>query len=224
MDVHVIDWIEAYTLDALTMAERAQLEEHLATCAQCRTLAVEAQRVVNAMLHDSAPVSPSPQTKRRLLARVDADLVKRRMNSRPTPVWRLRLVGFALAGLLICAVLGLWGWSQRHEVALPLVKAPAGAQARLVMLPMLPFAQLTVHGLEPSMGGLVYELWVIQNGQPHAVGCFSLAESDRTNPQSFYLRAPEALGNFEHAGITREKGCQQAPNLAELLFLGPLRQ
>ncbi len=68
------DEIAIYALGALEGVERQQLEEHLRRCPRCRAELHKANCVVGLLPGASGPVCPSPETKRKLLKRIEADL------------------------------------------------------------------------------------------------------------------------------------------------------
>ena len=105
------------------------VEEHLGACAACRS-AVEAQRVVRAVLRGAPAVPPlAPQELQALVRSLPA-------HPRPTPWWRTRpaLVGAPALGLAVAAVAVVISLSNGTSEPRPTVlaaapTAAAGAQA-----------------------------------------------------------------------------------------------
>jgi anti-sigma-K factor RskA len=119
-ETHVDELIGVYALGALSQAERAAVEEHLAGCERCRSLAKEARDIVNMLPHGIEPVTPSAQLKRALLARVDADLAAQRKAGRafaaPQPRFRRWTQALALASLVLAVIFGGWALALRGEL------------------------------------------------------------------------------------------------------------
>ncbi|HEY6121458.1 MAG TPA: anti-sigma factor [Pyrinomonadaceae bacterium] len=72
------EMITAHALSALDYAEASVLEEHLATCLDCRTELDKWQSVASSLTFAAAEVEPSPQVRERILSqikeqRVDAE-------------------------------------------------------------------------------------------------------------------------------------------------------
>lgn len=70
---HPTELLAAHALDALEDAERADLETHLADCAECRAEVARLTAAVDALAETVAPVNPPAEVRRRLMARVAAD-------------------------------------------------------------------------------------------------------------------------------------------------------
>jgi anti-sigma-K factor RskA len=64
------DQAEVYVLGALTAAERAEFEAHLAACAACAAEVRSLVPVLAALAQVAPPAAPSPEVRRRLLARL----------------------------------------------------------------------------------------------------------------------------------------------------------
>ena len=71
---HVEELIAIYALGALPREERQAVDRHLAGCASCRALAAEALAAVRTLQFAVEPVTPAPEMKQRMLARIQADL------------------------------------------------------------------------------------------------------------------------------------------------------
>ncbi len=249
-EAHVDELIEVYALGALLPGERANVEQHLATCTRCRALAKEALDTVAAFPPAVEPVSPSPQLKRRLMARIEADLdstpprpsVLQTLRFRVTRAARALALSPALAltGLVLIVIVGAYALylqreldQKRAEMALlsqPDLRtsdlagaavAPPGAQARLFIAPEQNTALLTLNGLRPLGSDQTYEFWLIRGQQALPAGLFNV---DRSGMGRLLIRASEPVGNFDQAGITIERaGGSQSPNLNALVFAGPIK-
>lgn len=79
---HVHDLLAAYVLGAVTPAEAALVEEHLATCALCRGQAGEFSQIERALPALAGELAPPPALKARLMSIVEAEA--RTRNGRTT--------------------------------------------------------------------------------------------------------------------------------------------
>ena len=70
---HPTELLPSYALDALEDAERAGVETHLAGCAACRAEVARLTAAADALAESVAPVTPPPDARRRLMARIAAD-------------------------------------------------------------------------------------------------------------------------------------------------------
>src|SRR5262245_22170479 len=102
--------LEAYALNMLDADERARVESHLATCADCRQLADEYAEVVNRLplaLAAASPLQAPALLKSRVLQSVQASSPRRQYiieKSSARSWFNLRTVGaLALIVLLIAA-------------------------------------------------------------------------------------------------------------------------
>ena len=106
--------VDLYALGALEGQDKASLEAHVQSCAECRRELREAQRLTMLLGLAEAPLAPPPSVKQALMQRVRADRAEPvqqvlREQPRRTP-WRLRLsLASAFAALLLAlAVSRLW--------------------------------------------------------------------------------------------------------------------
>jgi anti-sigma factor RsiW len=175
-DVHIVDDLAAYILEALPDSERGRVEAHVATCATCARRLDEYRRIVGLLPLGLKPVTPPSEawTVIRGAAR------RYRRASKVRPVLR-RAMWPALATL--AASLLLWNVTLQREISRhasgPQVEALARRPGRLVILSAsgMPNASgrllvaidgihghLAVAGLEPLGPGRVYQLWFVQPG------------------------------------------------------------
>ncbi|MEP7198486.1 MAG: anti-sigma factor [Chloroflexota bacterium] len=132
----VRELLEAHALGALDADERARVETHLATCADCARIADEYARVVAMLPHALAAVSPLPMPaalKSRVLRRVTAPPQPRASAHAPIRAWfgwpRWRTVG-ALATLVL--LVGAVVWALQLNTALAQERALRAEYANLV--------------------------------------------------------------------------------------------
>jgi anti-sigma factor RsiW len=182
-DLHELSAL--YALDALTGADRARFEEHLATCERCRG-EVDALRATTAELAyvPEGPVPPAVLRDRILeAARAEGH------NVVPLAARRRRSVEVVAAAIAVAACaaavgIGLWAaslhgsLSRAHRVEAVLAnprttRVPlAGTAGALYVAPSGDAALATALTSPPS--GKTYEAWVIgSSGKPQRAGVFS---------------------------------------------------
>ncbi len=99
--------IATYALGALEEEDRRQLEAHLRRCSHCRAELREVRTIVNLLPLSAEPIQPGAETKRRLMARIQADRLEN--SSGPGlpfhPVhWAIPILALALAIAVILAL------------------------------------------------------------------------------------------------------------------------
>ena len=114
------DWLALHALDALDAAEARSLEEHLATCAECRAALIEWRDATGLLAHASTPAAPSDELRRRILAAARAEssakVVPMPIAPRRSNLWPNLLkiaAAIAIVGLLISMIV-FW----RRDVAM----------------------------------------------------------------------------------------------------------
>jgi hypothetical protein len=123
------DRLEAYALGALESEERAEVERHLETCADCRAVAAEFERVAHALpaaLAAASPASLPSELKSRVLDRLDVPAEPPRRRRAPIRRPRLALAFGAL--VLVLAV----GWATGLQLALARERDRRTELARIV--------------------------------------------------------------------------------------------
>jgi len=110
------EWVALYAVAALDEEERSQFEAHLGTgCPTCATMLSELSEVVTALAWAAPAVSPRPEVREQLLARVRTDQAPPmpapplRLNRPPSWVgwhWALWAGRVAVAGLVV-----VLGWA-----------------------------------------------------------------------------------------------------------------
>ncbi len=228
---HFDDQIAIYALGSISGKEKEELEAHLRDCASCRAKLLEARALVNLLPRSVEPIQPSPETKRGLFARVEADLAQAPpVRPRTVPAarstgprgMRLSIPTFAvgLAAVLILLVVGLVGASfasqliEQREIAAILnnpssqtrviagTKDAPTAQGKLVAAPGETRAVLLVNGLTPLPPDKTYEFWLIRGAQPVPAGLFNVdANGDATR----LVTAPQDISAFDKLGVTIEQ-------------------
>lgn len=219
-----------YALDALAEPERSRLRAHLETCAACRAL-LQDLRATAALLPLAAdPVQPSPETKAKLFARIDADLAApASARAAPTPpkhapapskrAWYRQPV-FAFAVIALVALLAIGGWMllnrpspeqqqinailanpNAQRVALAGTPDAPNASAEMYMVPGDSFAVLEANGLAPLPADKGYQFWFFRNGDPQPSDVFTVKPNGTT---TVLLRANDKVENFKGWGVTIE--------------------
>jgi anti-sigma-K factor RskA len=91
----------AYGLGTLDAAERAAFERHLSSCADCRQLVADAQRVADVLPHTLTPIEPPPALRARIMQAAAPPAAPSM-----TPRW------LAMAAGIIAIVAGAAAWTQ----------------------------------------------------------------------------------------------------------------
>lgn len=243
----VEDLIALYALNALDADDRARVEHRLATDARARALLDEMRTAVDQLNASAGEVEPPPYIKRRLMAKVDADLAARGAPAREVSVWeRLTRMLFpitaalAAASILIAIGLGVWAASLQRQltqaqqelallqspglrvVSLPIAdNAPTAARITFLAAPDEATGLLTVSGLTPLAPNQTYQFWLLRSGQPVAAGTFSV---DANGAGKLIVRAADRIGAFDQAGVTIEPaGGSEMPTLSALVAIGSIQ-
>jgi anti-sigma-K factor RskA len=227
---HFDDQIAIYALGALFGEEKADLEAHLRECASCSAQLREARAVVNLLPRSVEPIEPSPETKRKLFARVEADLSQAAPQTRTAPeagstvARRARLslpaLAFGLAAILVLVLIGLLAaplvdqFNRQREIATILnnpnaqtrviggTKDAPSAQGKLVAAPGETHAVLVVGGLKPLPPDKTYEFWLIRGAQAVPAGLFNV---DANGSSTLLIAAAESLNTYDKLGVTIEQ-------------------
>lgn len=224
------EWISMYALGGLSDSERVQMQAHLKECAACRARYREARAIVQVLPRAIEPVEPSPETKTKLFARVDADLARanvpapsRPLQRAPAPpperVWYRQPV-FVFAALVLLALLAVGGWlllnrpspeqqqiaeiladPQVQKIALAGTPDAPNATAELYMVPGHSAAVLQVNGLAPLPADKGYEFWFFRNGEPQPSNVFTV---NANGTATVLVRANDRVENFKGWGVTIE--------------------
>jgi len=207
----------AYVVDALSEAERAEFEKHLATCAACRD-EVDSLRATAALLAETSATPPSPSVRDAVLSGIKQirPLPPETDDDRSGVVvpLRRRWVTALVAAAAVVATVGagavVWHpWEETSQVSATdrVVSAPDAtrttrkvgrADVTLVRSASLGQAVVLTDDLALPPPGRVYELW-LQNeaGQLVPAGLLPLTAS-----QEFLLSGD--AGSATAAGITLE--------------------
>lgn len=240
---HLDDQMAIYALGALTGQAKLDFEKHVQGCEYCRARLREARAMVDLLPRSVQPIQPSPDTKKKLFARVDADLARQTNLGDAKPALRPRMpslsgrsVMFALGVLVILVLAALVGIpyigqiNQQREIAgilgnpqaetrviLGTQDAP-GAQAKLVAEAGDTRAVLVVSGLKALPLDKTYEFWLIRGSQPFPAGLFDV---DPNGGQTFLVTAGQSISTFDKLGVTiEERPGEQAPKGTLVLKYG----
>ena len=239
----VQDEIAPCALEALDELARAEVEAHLAGCAECSAQLWEYRAVVGLLPLALPGDAPSLQARTRLLERVHASAAGARPGGEARalpPVrrrWRLPAVGAAVAAVLV-AGLAFWGLQLERRLARlapevdlgELARMPAGlllelvgsgmpgASARLLVAADGGRAALVVTGLAPLPAHRVYQLWFAQAGErPVTGGAFRVNARGET---AVAVSVPIPITKARAIAVTEEPApMSPAPTGAHLLDL-----
>ena len=134
MDEQIEALLPFYVLDALTPAEKAQVEAYLRAHPELHAELAEMEIAAAALPYAAPPVAPSPAVKERLMSQVQAAPERVAQRQTPpqlarqpaSPTWRDRwqqwwaglwaMPAFSAAALLLILALGIWGIAQSRQL------------------------------------------------------------------------------------------------------------
>lgn len=222
-DVHALSG--AYAVDALDDIERAQFERHLVGCAECRH-EVDSLREGARMLAELDPIAPSPGLRDRILAEVATvrPLPPQVVEVRP----RRRRFPALVAAAASVVILGVGGGAAYQAITDESSQATIsaadrvlsaddteryvqrfndGSRATVYRSVELGQAVLVTEGMADPGEGMVYELWLQQDGEMVAAGFMP------SGPDNTVLLSGDAAA-AEGVGITVEpEGGSEEPSL-----------
>ena len=174
MDIEALhELTAAYALDALDPAERAEYEEHLATCERCRDELAQLSVVAAELAFAAEPVSPPPTLRTRILEAAQAE----RPNVVPLrPRWLYPVA--AVAAVAACVAIGLAVWNVSLDNRLStanhqaLTNVPVTGVPGTLVVSSSGSAALLVYRIAPAPSGKTYEAWVLQGKKAIPAGLF----------------------------------------------------
>jgi anti-sigma-K factor RskA len=161
----------AYALNALEPEQRAEFEEHLLRCAECRETVSIFQETAALLAHGVEAPAPPPALGRRIMEqarRESANVVPLR------PRWVLPATA-TVAAVAACAAIGLGVWTailNNRLDARPEIVALEGTNGSLIVS-SAGEGTLMMDELGVAPAGKTYEAWVILDGNPLPAGTFS---------------------------------------------------
>ena len=196
---HPEDLLAAYSLDAVTDAERTAVARHVAACSRCRDW-LSRYGSTTEVLALSIADAPAPRTDLR-----DRILAAAATTAQVWPVTRPSVVpsrsrgwsrygGWLAAAALFVITLGVgvWNYSLQQQIqALQPRQSPGLAMVATADAPgaggtvvvQSDGALLTVASLPPPPAGKVFEAWVIDKAGAHAAGSFGTTSDGRGSLQ-----------------------------------------
>jgi anti-sigma-K factor RskA len=193
-DIHTL--AGAYALDALPPDEERFFESHLSQCAACRQEVAEL-RATAAVLASGA-AEPAPQGLReRVLAQIDVTrqeppILDGDVEDQISRTTRLKATLTSVAAAALIVIVGLTAVVARLNGRLDDLEARSGevyqvlaaedvrtvemstdgGNARVIVSESAGKGVFLAQGLDEAPEGKVYELWLIQDGQPAPAGLF----------------------------------------------------
>jgi anti-sigma-K factor RskA len=208
-DESMLELASLRAIGALDAQEAAIIDQHMATCALCRTEFERSRAVGTAIAFAAA--TPAPE---HLRARVLHSAVKIR---RVRPWYRNPAGLSAIAAAVIVAVAGSWLVSHRtppqKQWALKCAIASADCGGTVVAAAGL--LQLDAHGLPPPPSGKVYQAWIIRGTQaPIPEPTFAVSKQG-----DGAVAIPTTPGAGDVVAVTLEpKGGSKAPTTKPVLL------
>lgn len=203
----------AYVFHQLSGADLSSFTEHLSACPACRLKLTEVGDTVDLLAFAVPQVSPAPDLKQKVVARVAREAARTR------PAWRRFITPVASAAAVFALVLGGWsllevqGLRQRlsaYENVAPIQRSVAmvgtetapGAAGRVVVRRegAGTRVELEASGLPQLEPGQAYQLWLVKDGKRTSGGVFVI---DATGKGGVVTWLPGSV-DFDALGVTRE--------------------
>lgn len=240
-DNHVLELLPAYILNSLDEDERLLITQHLSVCPVCAAELADYQALADQLALAAPDAAPSPDLKRRLLARLSPSPAVRPGNPRQSrwrqwpkfarrigPVWGA--VSFLLVLILAASNLLLWQRVVQLEAiqsggmrAIPLtgINSQASNAAGFVIIGADGLnGAFVVDALPPLDEARQYQLWLTQSGQSTSGAVFSVDEYGYGGGR---IRAPKNLFEYTGCDVSIEPaGGSQWPT-GEKVLAAPLR-
>ncbi len=216
-EIHVIDLLPGYVLDALTEEELAQVVEHLASCPTCQVEYRHLQSVADDLPLAVAQTTPPPRVKSNLMRSIH---ISRTTNpALPRSLWQvlgemikkpLPALGLAVILLLVVANALLLrqvlltrsaSTTPMRLVALASTNFSPQAAGTLVMDRQGDFGTLVVDNLSALDPAHQYQVWLTRDGERTSGGLFSVNQEGYA---SLEIQAPRPLIQYDSVGITIE--------------------
>ena len=164
----------AYALDALDPAERAEYEEHLATCERCREELAQLSVVAAELAFAVEPVAPPAALRARILEAAQAE----RPNVVPLrPRWLYPVAAVAAVAACIAIGLAVWNVSLNNQLSTAnhqaLTNVPVKGVNGTLVVSSNGSAALLVYRIAPAPSGKTYEAWVLNGKKAIPAGLFS---------------------------------------------------
>ncbi len=217
-DLHVLDLLPAYVLDALNIGEFNRVVEHLAGCAACQAEYLSLQKIADELplaLRQSAPPG-------RVKASLMQAIHERKAGTRhPTGltfwqklgrIFSRPLITAGAALILILAVSNVWLLNQNRRlselsnqpwqvVTLVNPETSSSASGILIIDSMGQKGTLLVDNLAALGSAQQYQVWLIRSSERVSAGVFSVNQQGHA---SLIIQASDPLTNYEAIGISVE--------------------
>ena len=228
---HVTEALGAHVLDSLEPDERRSVEAHLAVCATCRA---EYQRLATlpAMLdllqagRGAVTAMPPAHLEDAVVALfVNQQRRASRRGRRPLRGrWRIGVatMGGALAG--VAATLAVTGPVEPdlgpEQIRLAATDG-SGASGQATLVPSGPNTRITLKDMDlaPTLGGEVYEVWLVNRGGRVSAGTFTVSTRDGFD---FELNAAGSPKDYDRIGITLEPDARDPAKNGPSVLAAPI--
>lgn len=187
------DLLAAYALDAIDPGDGQALDQHLATCDECRDELIALREAGSLLAHASPAAAPGDYVRLQILNKVRAEAAGSQpaqvvqMPQRSKTVWPnlLRMAAAIAFIALLAGIILLWRRevklqveiARQHE-ALSLLSSPETAKIQLTGMPAAPNSRATfafdkrtgravlmTDGLPVTTADKAYEVWFIPKGR-----------------------------------------------------------
>lgn len=199
------DDLGAYLLGALDTRERAELQRHLASCAECSEELDRLRPAADALPGSVEQLEPPAALKAAIMAEVEPEP----STSRPSFSFRLRpalaLAVTVLVGVITAFAIAQLGGDESRTLAVTVGEAMPAAGGNLVIEG--DEATLRLHDMPDPGGGRVYQVWLQQDDRMVPARTFGLTAAGAGE-----VALPD-LGDADGVYVTRERrGGAQVPS------------
>ncbi len=210
--------IGPYVMGELTPQEEREMDDHLASCPECRSEVEELREIHDDLAELSS--APPPELRERILERASGEGNRERESrARRVPLAAAAAVVFVVvvAGALYTLLSG--GDATRLS---PTALAPgSGGEVSLSDDGGNVRVSLEVWGLPEPGEGEYYELWFVRDGERVSGGGFTV---DSEGEAAVTMNAPDEVSEYPNVGITRERAGDPRPTPENNVLKGELRR
>ncbi len=219
------DEVGAYLLGALTDSERADFEDHLAGCPECRHELERLRPAAEVLPRSVEQIEPPPSLKRSLMEVVEREAraagtveparrpLGERLRGLLRPVRPMLVAGALAVGLLIGFGVAQLGGGDDGRTVVASVNPTVLPQASGHLKVHGDDAVLEVRGMPSPGRGRVYQAWVQRDGMVEPQPTFEVGADGRGA-----VAVPEDISGAQAVLLTREpRGGSRAPSEKPIL-------
>lgn len=207
------DLLAASALGAVSADEKRQIDIHLMSCAECRSVMADHEAVSDSLVHAVEPVDLPPGFKERVLAAAVGERVA------PAPSRRWMRLGILAGAAVLAAVLAVAGTiiesnddARRRQEVLALLSSNDGISltGEGDVIGKVSGSRFAIAGIDEAPDGKVYQLWLMSGENCPSV---TPSECELVSGGTFdtedgvaLIELDESAAEWEDAAVTVEEG------------------